>query len=615
MPSSPQPGRPSPTTRTSSTTFQLPSSPLTGQTPPTRSKPQRHFVGHGTSRIGPRNTSYGKNINKLAKLTPIDAGEDKETSKHHKRSLSGNATPTSSSPRPSHVKRNASALAVTQGSPRQQASAAMKKTHSSGQIQRPGSSKALSKQVKSDGRPGIVMKRSSSQGKVQQAAKSPKGPKHPSVRFDVGKEEEQDDGWTEDSASQSPSTTRDNTRSNTRNNSIALDTSKDENEPPDKLQEAQQRAALQHADAIEGGSSTITSRPPDADAITSRLLQRQPSNNLPPQTSNISAVANNHASPQSFDRNQDVSLTGTPSSHPVSRFINGDVSTTGTPIPDSHAPLTNRQQNDDSADYESTSRVAIKRPLTKSTQTLSPPNRPATSSTSTPSHSSPSNTHTATPSANLPSSRTQQKLWLQRASTTVEPNSIVPAILPRTGTGPAAALVGLGVPFAGAGGGHHGRGGSGGGGMMGATQGEDGGLDPRLRNLYETVEKQWRCVRRFRDPWGDGVGRVRRVRNEGGRNSREGKRTGGRGGGGKSGKGRVRRQEEELQVQGKRRPKVSFEGVTGSVEEERVEDGVETRGASFDGQGDGRDGVLGGERDEVQEICRRMWTLFDGQAD
>ncbi|KAL9065252.1 MAG: hypothetical protein Q9157_007530, partial [Trypethelium eluteriae] len=254
MPSSPQPQRPSPVTRNSSASLQQLRSPSTGQTPPTRSahhKPQRHVVGHGSARIGPRNPSFGKNINKLAKLTPIDAGEEKDTSRHHKRSLSGNATP-SSSPRQGNVKRNASALAIAQEA-RAQVAAQMRKNHSSGQLQRGGSSKALAKQMKQDARLG--MKRTaSSQGKVPQQAKSPKSPKHPSVRFAFGNDEEQDDGWTEDSASQSPSTTRDTTRNNTRNNSMVLEPGKTENQPPDQTEAAQQRMKIsQYPDGHANG--------------------------------------------------------------------------------------------------------------------------------------------------------------------------------------------------------------------------------------------------------------------------------------------------------------------------------------------------------------------------
>ncbi|KAL9087755.1 MAG: hypothetical protein Q9165_006522 [Trypethelium subeluteriae] len=706
MPSSPQPQRPSSVTRNSSASLQQLRSPSTGQTPPTRSahhKPQRHVVGHGSARIGPRNPSFGKNINKLAKLTPIDAGEEKDTPRHHKRSLSGNATP-SSSPRQGHVKRNASALAVAQEA-RAQVAAQMRKNNSSGQLQRGGSSKALAKQMKQDGRVG--MKRSaSSQGKVQQQAKSPKSPKHPSVRFAFGNDEEQDDGWTEDSASQSPSTTRDTTRNNTRNNSMVLESGKTENQPPDQTEAAaQQRPRIsQYPDGHANGLiQHRTSRPPDADAITSRLLQRHPSNNAPPQTSKVSAVGqtNDSSSPQTISQSQGSTIAGTPGSHLVSRFINGDTSTTGTPVRDSQTSLLQRLRSSP----PSASSLS-KHARNKSTPNLSPAQ--TTSATSTPPHhqqqpptSSDSQSQTptggssgggggsgsttaagaagttTTASTPLPSSRTQQKLWLQRASTTAEPNSLVPATLPRTGTGPAAALAGLGggLPPFGVGhlqhhhhhshhphhhhqphhshhhSRHHSRSSAegvavedagsaaGSAGTSGGGGGEEAGaprVDPRLQRLFDTAEGQYRAVRRFRDPVGEAVGRVRGARararkekererdkeRERGKGKGKDKGRGAQGkavgmaeGGGKKGGGGRQAGEDAGEGAGsvdrRRRPKVSFEGVKASgVDDE--EDGGVTRPASRDSDvEEGRGGRERG-RDDVQEICRRMWGMLDG---
>ncbi|KAI9666153.1 MAG: hypothetical protein M1821_004088 [Bathelium mastoideum] len=655
MPASPQPKRPAPITRTSSSGYQLPQSPSSAQTPPTRSvhhKPQRHVVGHVSSRVGPRNPSFGKNINKLAKLTPIDPGEDKDSTKHHQRTPSGNPTP-SSSPRPGHVKRNASALAIAHETSRTAASAHIRKNYSSGQLHRPGSSKALSKQLKQEARPG--MKRSTSYGKGQQVAKSPKSPKHTSVRFAFGNDEEQDEGWTEDSASQSPSTTRDNTRNNTRSNSIIIDAAKSENQAPEQADTQPRTKPPQHPDGhTNGGPSYHSSRPPDADAITSRLLQRHPSNNAPPQTSRISAVVRAHdhdPSPSShaLSGSQSSTLAGTPGAALVSRFINGEASTVGTPTRDSPAALHHRQQQH--------------HPSNLSTPNLSPPtppseeqqDRPKTASST--SKSDPAAAKSPKPPTPLPSSRTQQKLWLQRAATTIEPASLVPAILPRTGTGPAAALAGLGahpLPFAttsthhplsngvdganGSGDGA-GAGAGGGGGVGGAGMGEDGSgrMDPRLQRLFDQVSGGYRAVRRFRDPLGEAVTRAQQVQ---GRREQQQQQQGGRGEDGmrrqvsvrsaRSGTGTERssRGREEVgsgagrQGSGRggggkgredgarRKPKVSFEGVGGRMGGDEGGE-VETRPGSLESADGGGRSAGDRGRDDVQEICRRMWGMLD----
>jgi len=90
---------------------------------------------------------------------------------------------------------------------------------------------------------------------------------------------------------------------------------------------------------------------------------------------------------------------------------------------------------------------------------------------------------TSTPT-DLPPSRTQQKLLLQRASSNIEPQKLVPVILPRTG-GPT--LLNSGIPY---------------------PVNSEGRLDPRLKHQFEHISQEYKVIRRYRNPLADAINRL-----------------------------------------------------------------------------------------------------------
>jgi hypothetical protein len=94
---------------------------------------------------------------------------------------------------------------------------------------------------------------------------------------------------------------------------------------------------------------------------------------------------------------------------------------------------------------------------------------------------------TSTPT-DLPPSRTQQKLLLQRASSSIEPQKLIPAILPRTGA--PTGYVHPGVAF--------------------AANGE-GRIDPRLQQQFNHVAVEYKVVRRYRNPLADAIVRIQQI--------------------------------------------------------------------------------------------------------
>lgn len=184
---------------------------------------------------------------------------------------------------------------------------------------------------------------------------------------------------------------------------------------------------------------------------------------------------------------------------------------------------------------------------------------------------------TSTPT-NLPPSRTQQKLMLQRASSNIEPQKLVPVTLPRTG-GPNFLHSGI----------HY------------SVDGE-GRLDPRLQQQFNHVAVEYKVVRRYRNPLGDALARIQQI----------------------PGMSRKTRITKSASTNG-------FASVhaTSNLSTSYNEAGIETDGAnsrrsrvSFDnGQSRGRasrdegdfegqqssESDQGRSRNEAEEICRRLW--------
>jgi hypothetical protein len=464
-------------------------------------KTQRHVVGGGHGRLGARNTSLGKNLNKLHHHHHNATG----SSKQHTRSTSGDLATSTSPGRPTHaVKRNASASVI----PRNTSHSALKKNRSSGHLPRHGSSKNIMKQARHQALPAKRTRsnRSEKSEKSETSVEpaSPPEPTHPTVRFDLGHEEhgEGEDAW--ESTSQSPNTTRTHTRQSSVAGESATPSRSDSaadvsNQPPqaDISRTDTQTPPQPHSDNPSSQESPLpqmngakltgyhSSRPPDPDAITSRLLQRSTSHNADPQISNalVTVTANAH-DVRSLSHSQGSTLAdGTPGRDLVSRFIRGG-SGSGTPqssfLPDAdHVPNPRIRKGglDDSR-------------RNKSTPDMAEATRPSSAST-TIVHSR-GRVGPPTPKTDLPPSRTQQKLLLQRASSTIEPQKIIPAVLPRPG---APQLLGSGAPF-------H---------LAAGRLSDPSALPAQIAALFHEAGKEYNVIRRYRDPVADSLYRVRRL--------------------------------------------------------------------------------------------------------
>lgn len=475
--------RPAAPVRQSSTSSYVSQSPSDGPPRPAPHKVQRQHVV-GQSRMQ-RNTSLGKNLNKLNKgsqAAHAHGGDGNTGPRHHGRTHSGNSSSAPSSPR-AGFKRNASSGAIVRTSTTTNAHPApIRKNHSSGHLSRQGASKGVLKPSKSEIAPP-----------KQALAQPPKGHEriqaptvHPTVHFDIGNDEGGEDAWTEESASQSPTTTR----SNTRSNSVVLDAPRTMNtseagpsreEPlqtrsghpsynPPAVVQSRTTEGSHSSRQVNGGSSHQHSRPPDADMITSRLLQRNAAPNPPPQMSEVAATVMSDAHHgRVLSHSQVSTLVDTPGRELVSRFMDGG-SSAGTPR-DSFLPARrNSPDNGGTSGFDRAKR-------NKSAPNVAERGMPS------PARSHSRRSGTSTPS-DLPPSRTQQKLMLQRASSNIEPTKLIPAILPRVG-GPA--FTASQIPYAASG---------------------EGRIDPRLQQQFNHVANEYRVVRRYRDPLADAIARL-----------------------------------------------------------------------------------------------------------
>lgn len=563
-----RPKRPAAMTRQSSSQSHMSQSPADTHQKPAPHKAQRHHV---VGQRVQRNASFGKNLNKLNKaaqqVQQAQQAAEKEA-RHHRRSQSGNTVSAPSSPRPS-FKRNASSGGIVRAAHQAHTQTNLRKNHSSGHLARQGQPKHALKSSKSEVAPP---KKS-----LAQPTSHPTSPEeHPTVHFDVGSEDEGgDDGWTEGSASQSPTTTR----SNTRSNSVIIDAQHKlaernmENNRGDPSQGTATRQAPTQATqtlpdrtrklpASNGQGSHHHSRPPDADMITSRLLRRSASHTVPPQTTSVAAtVAPATDRHNLLTHSAGSTLVDTPGKDLVSRFMDGDGSA-GTPRNGGYMP--SRQ----SANPEGSE-------LTQSKRNRSMPNvGGADTPNRTPSRSG------ATTPTNLPPSRTQQKLMLQRASSNISPQKLVPVTLPRTG-GPTFLQSGIHYNATG-----------------------EGRLDPRLQQQFNHVAIEYNVVRRYRNPLADSIMRIQQLPGMSMRKARS-SRTGSANG---SASNLSTSQTDAVETDGAsaRRSRAQESGRPAS----RRGDGGEGEGRrSFESDGARRS-------IEAEEICRRLWESAEvGEGD
>ncbi|KAH9879503.1 hypothetical protein IAQ61_001321 [Plenodomus lingam] len=575
--------RPAAMTRQSSSQSQPSQSPSEGHARPAHHKTR----GHGHHVVGQRvqrNASFGKNLNKLNKAAQAaqhtqqaQAHTADSTGRHHRRSQSGASLSAPSSPRPS-VKRNASSGAIVRAAHTAHTQANLRKNHSSGHLAHKGHAKHAVKVSKSD---VTHLKRVN---RSRHASPEPQA----TVHFDVagGDDEEEedveeggDDGWTEESASQSPTTTR----SNTRSNSVVL-------EAQHKLAEKNREnnrgggASQSGSDQDYGVPATETlpdrtcdntrtngssssqnhSRPANADMITSRLLQRSASHHNPAQTSNVAATVLSATHRQHLvSTSAGSTLVDTPGRDLVSRFMDGDGSA-GTPHDGAYMP--SHSSTGTGQDGE----------LDNSKRNKSMPN---VSGADTPSKAA-SRSGATTPT-NLPPSRTQQKLMLQRASSAIEPQKLVPVTLPRTG-GPTFLQSGI----------HYNANG-------------EGRLDPRLQQQFNHVTVEYKVVRRYRNPLADSIARIQHIPGMS-RKSRIPGASSNHGFANARGSGSLSTSfsnEAGMESDGaslSRRSRVIFNDHEEGRDRNADDEGDAEGRQSFESEG-------ARSRDEAEEICRRLW--------
>lgn len=188
----------------------------------------------------------------------------------------------------------------------------------------------------------------------------------------------------------------------------------------------------------------------------------------------------------------------------------------------------------------------------------------------------PQRSGTTTPT-NLPPSRTQQKLMLQRASSNVEPQKLVPVTLPRTG-GPTYLQSSI----------HYNANG-------------EGRLDPRLQQQFNHVAVEYNVVRRYRNPIADALARIYQMPGMS-RKTRIPKtqKANGLATGASSLSTSFNDGVTETDGASSRRSRVSFENEqSGRASRSRAEADFEGR-QSFESE-------HGRSRNEAEEICRRLW--------
>jgi hypothetical protein len=468
------------------------------------------------------------------------------------------------------------------------------------------------------------------------------------VRFALAADEEPDsegddeeNEWTEESASVSPNVTRDHTR----NNSVVLEpdkmvgtqasatareahqlaqqqdmTSGDESShsvihaPSDRGAEGKRRDdrddssnRRQEVRRINGESSFRTSTQQqtalDADAITTRLLQRKPPpiNGASPKVTSVSALVHSDSQDhRALSHSQASTLAegSTPGRDLVSRFVNDGTSADGTPRDASL--LTSSMKKGSAATSQSLTppeNADMKRNKSAPNFADRGPISPAHTRT----HSRRSGTTTPT---DLPPSRTQQKLLLQRASSALEPAKHIPAVLPRPG---AAQLLGHGLGFT----------------------STEGGTPAQLHALFSQINKEYNVVRRYRNPVADAAARAKELphpqtsdrqralthaastrslqshhQKTRGKSRRE---NGVDGHESPPPDESFRSSTSKKQQQGSARghkSRVSFDLPTSIRTEEEEEAEDRSRGGA----------VGGGRRDEAYEICRRLWDLGEGEG-
>ncbi|MCJ1319919.1 hypothetical protein MMC15_005255 [Xylographa vitiligo] len=544
--------RPAINGRTSSAQSLSRASPSSGLPSDPHKAPAHKLHRAHTSTLGrlphARNPSYGKNLNKLTKLNATHGGEEGGVSRNQsKQKLHSPST----SPSTKDIRRNSSNVSL----PRVASKTSVKRNSSNLSLKRNGSSAT---QLGKTGRPTTPLRNSHTKTKT----------KHNTLinstgNFSVGSDEDQDEDWTEESNSQSPSTTRQSSEgARTRPGSppreqlinqrqAALPDSPPESPATVSSTEAPPEA-LHNQSAIPYSNYSST-RPPDADAVTSRLLRHHASQKLQPQLSSISATGTPGThTPPIYTANETPSTDPSMLADGVSRFLNTDAASgsAGGSVAHLHSALSalqnptpshNSRTRSPSPNPSAVAADSVRR--AKSTGNLNPasttPNTTESTKRAPPSYTiDPHSTRRAGGNT-----AAKQELW--RTQVNIES--------PTPHAGPVLAIrASSGLP-----------------GMLGSEE--------RRARLWERAEGEMGYLRRFRNPVLEGVGRV------------VGK-----------GKGRRKKADDGERDKERGRTKDGRESRPASQKGERRSVRFETAGAEGAGGEKGVDGIL-----------RRLW---DGQG-
>jgi len=309
----------------------------------------------------------------------------------------------------------------------------------------------------------VSLKRNRSSADVPKRPKPSEGQvkRTASVHFEIG---DQEDGWEEASSSASPALSR----SASRHSSAKPSASNSQPQSPVQSPTSKNRAPPSN-ESNERSSAKHTA---DAKVITERLLQRTPSHNTTKMS--LDTATPSVRSPDSLVKSHGSTINGTPAigskEDMVSRFVGGS----GTPNERSHF-LHERK-------FEAQPKEEVKRAHSMGNLTRRGSERDEEESVLAPRSRKSSATHAYNPPQQ---SRTQQKLWLQRASSNIEPQQMTPGV----------AINGLaGI-----------HGGLGGTPLVGA--GYDG-RDPRIKLQLERTGLEYLVVRRHQDPVGQALKRL-----------------------------------------------------------------------------------------------------------
>ena len=332
--------------RTSSAQSLLRGSPSNGQTitshkGPSQKSHKTHAVGHGHPGRVP---SHGKNLNNLnmsARLASARQGDGHARPSNHSTTK---VQTLATSPTAQNMRRSNSGSSL----PRTGSKLSMKRNTSNLSQKRNISSTKLGKPIKSQ---PLSHLRQDSANDVPLQSKA---------KFSVGS---QDEEWTEASSSQSPITTRHSSLGPSKQHQSVDPPSPDDpparsptnlphsppQSPPTTGAEIQGLKTTEHHDEV----SNRYSRPPDAEVVINRLLNRHAPHNAAPRLSSISATitpSGSNGSP-SLNYGHDSILHNEPSmpADGISRFLHSTGSSSGSATPGSvdklHSTLANFHRN------------------------------------------------------------------------------------------------------------------------------------------------------------------------------------------------------------------------------------------------------------------------------